>query len=236
MTLGDVNAVVFDLDWTLVRSTVDFEKMKRAVIAIFLARGVDRAVFPAGAKSNVITRRGRRALTEKGVGDADVAAVMACVNDALNRVELEQVSQTTRLPGASTTLRWVRRRGFPVGVLTRGCREYADTALRVVGLRRSIDVLLARDEVEHPKPDPRHLLQLLGALDRAPWQVVLVGDSTLDAACAQAAGAPFVGVATGVASARELNRFPNRAVIPRLTDLIPLLQPTVQGRGTAAPR
>jgi phosphoglycolate phosphatase-like HAD superfamily hydrolase len=225
MALDDVRAVAFDLDWTLVRSTVDFTKMKRAVIAIFQSHGVDRAVFPDGAKTNVIARRGRRALTAQGAGAAEIAAVMTRVTAAMNQVELERVAQTTRMPGAATTVRWVRRRGLPVGVLTRGCREYADAALCVVGLRAGVDVLLARDEVDHPKPDPRHLLQLVDALGCAPGQVVLVGDSTLDAACAQDAGAPFVGVATGVASERELSRFPHRAVIPRLADLIPLLQP-----------
>jgi phosphoglycolate phosphatase len=230
-----MKAVVFDLDWTLIHSTIDFEKMKREVIAIFLSHGVDRTVFPDGAKSNVIIRRGRRALREKGVDDVDIASVMTHVNDVMNRVELERVSKTTLMTGAATTLRWLQRRGIPIGVLTRGCREYADTALRVVGHRTVVDVLLARDEVEHPKPDPHHLLQLVGELDCNPRQVVLVGDSTLDAACAQNAGAPFVGVVTGVASERELRRFPHHAIIPRIADLIPLLQPTVQKRWTRPP-
>ena len=235
MAVLDVKAVAFDLDWTLVRSTVDFEKMKREVIAIFLSHGLNREVFPDGAKTDVIARRGRRALADKGDNLADIASVMAHVTDAMNRVELERVSQTTRMPGAATTMRWVRRQGMPIGVLTRGCREYADTALRVVGLRRWVDALLARDEVGYPKPDPRHLLELAGTLDCAPGQVVLVGDSTLDAACARDAGTPFVGVVSGVASERELSRFPHRAVVPRLADLIPLLQPRVYSRGTKAP-
>lgn len=234
MPLADVKAVAFDLDWTLVRSTVDFVKMKRAVIAIFRSQGVDREAFPDGAKTNVIARRGRRALTAQGVGAAEIAAVMTRVTAAMNQVELERVAQTTRMPGAATTVRWVRRRGMPVGVLTRGCREYAYAALRVVGLRGWVDALLARDEVDHPKPDPRHLLQLVDALGCAPGQVVLVGDSTLDATCARDADTPFVGVTTGVASERDLRRFPHHAVIPRLADLIPLLHPPVQDQGATA--
>lgn len=227
MTEGAIKAVLFDLDGTLIRSTIDFEKMKREVIVTFLSQGVNGTIFPEGAKSNVIIRLGRRALMENGICNADIASVVNHVNDVMNQVELEHVSKTTLMTGASSTLRWLRRRGIQIGVLTRGCREYAEKALRVVELRMLIDALLARDEVEHPKPDQRHLLQLVEELDCEPRQVVLVGDSTLDASCAQNTSVPFIGVITGVASEYELRRFPNHAIIPCIADLIPILKPNV---------
>jgi phosphoglycolate phosphatase-like HAD superfamily hydrolase len=58
-----------------------------------------------------------------------------------------------------------------------------------------VDALLARDEVEHPKPDPRHLLQLVGSLGASRESTLYVGDTTTDLTTARAAGIEFVAFA-----------------------------------------
>jgi phosphoglycolate phosphatase len=64
-------------------------------------------------------------------------------------------------------LRELRSRGYRIGVLTRGCREYAETALRIAGISDLLDAVVARDD--HPeveaKPSPiamRHMAEAVG--------------------------------------------------------------------------
>jgi phosphoglycolate phosphatase len=218
------NAVIFDLHWTLIRSTIDFRKMKRQLIEVCVLHGVDRARLSERWKNHVIIRRGRDALTAKGVAEADIAAMMTRITDAMNQVELEHVANTTPLNTAMDTLRWLRRRRVKIGVITRSCRIYAETALHVVGMTDLVDALLARDDVEYPKPDPRHLLAIIDALDCMPQHALLVGDSTLDAVTAQQAGVRFIGVLTGITTAQQLTPYPSYAVLPSIAALIPLLQ------------
>lgn len=39
---------------------------------------------------------------------------------------------------------------------------------------------MARDDVEHLKPDPRHLLRAVEALGSSPDRVIYIGDTTTD--------------------------------------------------------
>ena len=217
-------AVIFDLHWTLIRSTIDFLRMKRKLIDVWVSHGVDRVYISEELKNDIIIDRGRAALKAKGVSDLDIASMMRRSTDVMNRVELEHVAETTSMQDAVKTLRWLQRRGVRVGVITRSCRAYAETALRVVGMTELVDVLLARDDVDHPEPDPRHLLQLIDDLGCAPQHVLLVGDSTVDASCAQRAGVRFIGVLSGITSEQQLKQFPNHAILPGIFGLTSLLQ------------
>jgi phosphoglycolate phosphatase-like HAD superfamily hydrolase len=219
-----LNAIIFDLHWTLIRSTIDFAQMKRRLIEVCVSHGVDRARLSERLKNHVIIRRGRSALKAKGITDADIASMMSHITDVMNQVELEHVANTTPMNTALETLLWLQRRRVKVGVITRSCRAYAETALHVVGMTDLVDALVARDDVDHPKPDPRHLLHIIDALGCAPHQALLVGDSTLDALCAQQAGVRFIGVLTGVTIKHQLTPFPSYTILPGITSLVPLLQ------------
>jgi phosphoglycolate phosphatase-like HAD superfamily hydrolase len=222
--MAELNVVIFDLHWTLIRSTIDFQKMKRRLIDVCVTYGVDRARLSERMKNHVIIRLSRNMLEAKGAPKADIAAMTTHLTDVMNQVELEHVAKTTPINHALDALQWLRRRTVKVGVITRSCRVYAETALRVVGMTDLVDALLARDDVDHPKPDPRHLLAIIDTLDYTPLSAILVGDSTLDAACAQQAGVRFIGVLTGVTNEQQFSAYPCYAVLPSITSLVPILQ------------
>jgi len=188
---GDVSATgapsapsavcVFDLDHTLVSSPLDLRAVAREMEALVRARGV---ALPAreqrwSAPELFDLVRGEAAhLVEEAL-----AIPVAHERRAMEHATLE--------PFATETLAALRQLGFAIAVWTNNDRVVADFVLARFDLLRHLDLVVTRDDVARLKPDPDGLRVV-----RARWplvpQVVVVGDSWVDGAAAQAGGVPFI--------------------------------------------
>lgn len=190
-----LEAVIFDLDGTLVRSRHDYREMSRRVEAIFRNAGVRDSELGQPRRVWQIIRRGEEGLNELGLSETERKRVHTQITEALNAVELLALDSVELIPGALEVLQSIRERGLRIGVATRAGSPYAEKCLEITGLADYVDAHLARDEVEHPKPDPRHLLQVVEAIGVSPEKVIYVGDTTTDLSTAVAAGIVFIGYA-----------------------------------------
>ena len=93
-------------------------------------------------------------------------------------------------PGVVDLLGGLRAGGYRLGVVTGKSRAAWDVTFPKSGLT-PFDVVVADDDVAHPKPHPEGVLTALRALQLAPAEVLYVGDSLLDCAAARAAGVRF---------------------------------------------
>jgi len=192
-----IRAVVFDLDDTLVMSTVNYGKFKSLVIDRIVSRGEDRASYgPMETVVRIISRYESR-LRDSGVSEREIRSRLSELDRIMDEVELERVSETVAIEGAGALLRTLRERGAKIGVLTRGCHRYAEAALRASGLDGLVDAVESRNSDSKPKPDPESYLRLVDALGVRKEETVFVGDHLIDAQCASNAGVPFIGVLTG---------------------------------------
>ena len=188
-----VEAVVFDLDGTLIVSSHDYPEMARMAEEILRDAGVPDEVFSKPRLVWDIVRGGVNSLKELGFSPDMVKRTIGLINEALNKVELQSLDSVEPMPGGHETLQTLRQRGIKIGIATRSCGAYARESLKMASLEDYVDALLARDEVENPKPDPRHLLQVVTALGASPQEVVYVGDTTTDHKTATEAGIAFIG-------------------------------------------
>ena len=78
---------------------------------------------------------------------------------------------------------------------------------------------MARDDVAHLKPDPRHLESCLQALGCAPGGAVMVGDGQLDMRSGRELAMHCVGVLTGSGDAETLFAAGAHRVIAQCTEL-----------------
>lgn len=99
-------------------------------------------------------------------------------------------------PGAADALRRLRRR-FRLGLVTAGSRVRVRADLDRGGITDGFEIVVTADDVAQPKPDPEGLLAALGALGVAPERALYVGDTDSDYEFARAAGVAFVGVTSG---------------------------------------
>ncbi len=188
-----VNAVIFDLDGTLIQSKIDYEEMRRRVMEVLIESGIRAEKLSQSGRVWELMKGGEELQRKSGLSLNSILKVRQRITEALNSVELEGVEKVKPTPHALEVLEKLRGRGLSVGVATRSCNAYATRALELTGLTRYVNVLFARDDVEYPKPDPRHLMKVVEALGASPHSVVFIGDTTTDLETANEAGIKFIG-------------------------------------------
>ena len=103
--------------------------------------------------------------------------------------EAEKVQVLSPYPGARETLAELRRRGFPLAVLTDAHNGNALARLRKTDLFQYFDHVISFDMTGAKKPAPDAFLLALKLLQTLPSETLLVGDSLRrDIAPAQALG------------------------------------------------
>jgi len=192
--MGTVEAVVFDLDGTLIASNHDYGGMVRRVREILEEEGAPIEALGQERRVWEIIQGGVRSLEKLGLPQKRIDGILDRLNWALNEIELRSLDSVELKPGALALLESLKKRGIKTGIATRSCGAYAIKSLEATKLADYIDIVLARDQVEHPKPDPRHLLQIIGDLDASLQGVLFVGDTETDQRTARAAGISFIGV------------------------------------------
>jgi len=183
---------VFDLDHTLVSSPLDLRAVSREMEAFVRSRGVSlppREQRWSAPELFDLVRREAAHLTP------EVLAIPVTH-------ERRAMEQATLEPFAAETMAALKQLGFAIAVWTNNDRVVADYVLTRFALLPHLDLVVTRDDVARLKPDPDGLRVV-----RARWplasRVVVVGDSWVDGAAAQAGGAPFIAYR---ADAAELDR------------------------------
>ena len=174
---------VFDLDHTLVRSTLDLRAARADVRALASARSLD---LPA------VSLRWTIAETIAGIARLAPELEATCWAVIIDH-ETRALDSAASEPGAVEALTGLRAAGFPLAVWTNNARGAAEHALARCGLRAFFATIVTRDEAAL-KPDPAGLALLRQAFPERP--VWVVGDSWVDGAAAQAGGASFIAYGT----------------------------------------
>jgi len=176
-------ALIFDLDNTLIHSSIDFRRIRVRLIALLRAAGItdDDADLMKLAIPQLVElgRRNDDALAERMwtviVEEEDLGLDGAAAVDY-----------------AADVLRELGRRQFRLGLLTNNRRDATVERLTELGLRDSFEAIATRDDVAGMKPMPdgvAHLLVQLHSVQRA----YVIGDSWVDGLAASAAGVRFIG-------------------------------------------
>lgn len=192
-----LRAVVFDLDDTLVLSTVDYSKFKRLVIDRLVSRGEPRSMYDTGETVVSILSRYEGRMKEAGLPDEVRKGRLSELDRIMDEVELERVGETKAIRGAVELLELLKGSGIKVGILTRGCEAYATAALAKAGLMHLVDAVECRHSERKAKPNPEAYLRLVDRLGVRKEDSFFVGDHPIDARCAANAGVPFVAVESG---------------------------------------
>jgi HAD superfamily hydrolase (TIGR01509 family) len=106
----------------------------------------------------------------------------------------EALGELAPRPGAIALVDALRAVGTPVGLASNSPRDFVERTLHSAGVGDRFDVIVAGDEVEHPKPAPDIYLAACAALGVVPGHAVAIEDSPPGIAAARAAGMTVIGV------------------------------------------
>jgi phosphoglycolate phosphatase len=187
--------LVFDLDGTLVDSVPD---LRAALNEMLRERGCPPLSLPQvkrmvgdGAPAMVA-----RALAASGSDPAEAPAVLARF---LEIYEANAVRLTRPYPGVEETLIALRRRGYRTAICTNKPQRATIAVVEGLGFLPLFDAIAGGDRFRVRKPDPGHLLGLIGELGGSVAATTMVGDNENDAAAARAAGVRLVLMRYGYA-------------------------------------
>ena len=206
--LLEVDAVIFDLDGTLVHTLGDFQvALHRTMADLDLPPVPDALIEQTIGKGSehlirtLLTHQINR-LEVKGVGQACPAlSVDALFGRAWQRYQQHYLSINGQFanvyPGALEVLENLAAQGVPMACVTNKPLAFAQALLKEKSLTHFFGPVFGGDSFERKKPDPLPLLKTCEALGVQPAQALMLGDSSNDAQAARAAGCPVVLVRYG---------------------------------------
>ncbi len=220
-----LKAIVFDMDGTLIRTTIDFRRMNRGIAETLLQHGLPKDILdPHGKVNESIVRAYSYFKIHSQDGWAE--ALERDLNRVSLEVEMARVEESREVPGTSEVLSYLRSKGLRTAVLTRGSRAYTERALRAANLDGGFEVVMCRDD--HPlteaKPNPLALRRVYEALGLRGGECLFVGDHDTDLLCAQGAGSPFAAVLTGTFTAEMWKALNPDVIMDSVAELPGLLE------------
>lgn len=230
LSISDIQAVIVDLDGTMVDTLGDFEVALNRMLAELDLPPVTRALIErtVGKGSEHLVRTvldHQLALPE--VAAAGVVA-LDWPREQVGALALERYQHhyffingqyAGVYPGVTEGLERLRALRLPLACLTNKPLAFAQTLLEIKGLESYFSQVFGGDSFDRKKPDPLPLIRTCEALGTLPQHTLMVGDSENDGRAARAAGCPVVLVSYGYNHGQPIADAPHDALIGSLAEL-----------------
>jgi len=189
---ANIEAVLFDLDGTLIDSAPDLgaaaDKMRtdRGLTSLPLAHY--RPMAGAGARGMIGIAFG---LTPE---DADFEALK---EEFFVNYEACLTERTFAFDGIAELIQHLGKAGLKWGVVTNKSARFTLPLTKAMPLFNTAQSIVSGDTTSHSKPHPAPLLEAARQLDVAPGRCVYIGDDERDIVAGRAAGMPTIAAAYG---------------------------------------
>ena len=205
---------LFDFDYTLADSS-------RGIVTCF---------------RNVLTRHGYTEVTDddikRTIGKTleDSFSILTGVTDAgqlagfkaeyRKEADTHMTVNTVLFLETKSVLTALKDSGARIGIISTKYRFRIKELLDQHFPEDFMDIIVGGEDVKAAKPSPEGLLLAIKRLHVSKAETLYIGDSTVDAETAQAAGVDFAGVTHGVTTAKELEKYPHQKIMSTLEELL----------------
>ena len=126
-------------------------------------------------------------------------------------------------PEVMETLKELRRRGYLMSIASSRLSPSLHSFLEDMKIAHLFEYAVGGDNVEHPKPAPDAVLQILRHYNLSAEEAFVVGDMPFDINMATNAGVKSCGVTWGNADAAQLRESGANYVIDKMSQLLEIL-------------
>jgi len=214
-----IKAVIFDLDGTIASFKLDYKAVRGDVRSYLLRVGVPASLLSVNESIFEMLKKTEIFVKNSGKSAEAIEDIPKEALAIAEKYELEAARDTSLLPGASETLKALKRRGLKIGLFTLSGDKAASYILQRFKLGDFFGVIVPRNKVNYVKPNPEHLEMALKILGVAAEETVVVGDGTVDMESARELKATAVGLPTGTTTIEQLTVHGANYIITSITDL-----------------
>lgn len=192
-----LNAILFDLDGTLIDTAPDFIR----IIKLMCAKHNHPCPTDTAIREQVSA--GARAMVRLMFGDelANMAdtdeRMLAYRQEFLDLYEQDICVDSRLFDGLDVLLDALENKGVAWGIVTNKPRYLAEQLLDKLDLAKRCAVLVCPDDVANTKPDPEPMFLACQKLDIDPQNCIYVGDHIRDIQAGRASGMMTVAVGFG---------------------------------------
>ena len=217
--ISTVQAVLFDLDGTLIDSAPDLagaaNELRAAHGLPALPYELFRPMVGAGARGMLSVAFDLGPQHERFIELRD---------DFLRRYEQRMTHETRIFDAVLPVLEVLEQRRRPWGIVTNKAARFTDPLVRSLGLQLRAAAVVAGDTTPHSKPHPAPLLEAARRVGFTPEQCMYVGDDVRDVQAGRAAGMTTVVAGWGYLGPGEpIEAWGADNVIQSPTELLNLL-------------
>nr|WP_300811926.1 HAD-IA family hydrolase [uncultured Bacteroides sp.] len=185
---------------------------------------------------NVLTSHGYTEVTDEAIkrtigktleesfsiltGVTDEELLVGFRREYVQEANVHMTVNTRFFPETRTVLKELKERGARIGIISTKYRFRIHELLDQHFADNFMDIIVGGEDVQAAKPSPEGLLHAINRLNADKRQVLYIGDSTVDAETARAAGVDFAGITHGVTTAEELARYPHVCIMTSLEELL----------------
>ena len=189
------NAILFDLDGTLINTIPDVRLALNHTLELFGEEGI------AADEIYNLVGKGARHMLEKafalkkrkmGASEIDMA-----LTGYLDYYMAHPVVATEVYPDVMSVLKELEKAGFNLGICTNKPGVITRIVLDKLNLTGLFSAIICGDEVDQPKPHAQHVFDVITQMHASKSHAIFVGDSEIDRKSAKNANLPFIGVSYG---------------------------------------
>lgn len=190
--MARIDAVLFDLDGTLLDSARDFHRIINRMLA---EQG--RAPIEFESLRTQVSNGARAMVSHAFELEPDAADFPRLHQQLLDYYGQDTCRESRLFDHVEPLLGWLEQKGIPWGIVTNKPRRFTLTLLENLQLGKRCASLICPEDVQASKPDPEGLLLACARLGAEPTRSIYVGDHRRDIEAGQAAGMITIAAAWG---------------------------------------
>ena len=176
MNAAPLEAVLFDLDGTLLDTAPDFIATLRALMT---EQQIRSNISDTQIRSQV--SHGASTLVSLGCNVSQQHPQFEPLRERFLELYAARLSQSTRMfPGIEKLLVSIEQQGLPWGIITNKPLRYATPLLEDLNLLKRANTLVCPEHVSNAKPDPESMLLACSQINCNPRNTVYIGDHRRD--------------------------------------------------------
>jgi phosphoglycolate phosphatase len=215
--LSAVEALIFDLDGTLIDSKLDLVHSVNAML-----REMGRSELPIETISGYVGQGAPMLVTRALGGISTEQELRRGLQFFLDYYEVHKIEHTRVYPGVRETLNQLR--ALPMAVLTNKPVRISRRILQELDLAHYFRLVYGGNSFATKKPDPLGANTILSEFGVAPERAAMIGDSEVDVETARNAQMIAVAVNYGF-GVHDRESYPADIYVDQLADLPELLRP-----------